>query len=129
MLSKVILGLVGVAFSGYGILVLFSPDLIAEYIGYSLVGPDSRIELLAMYGGLELGFGLFCVAGVLKQSLTRPALLSIIFIVGGLAITRTVAFLVSNTEVTEYTHGALVFEIILTSLALIAYLKHNELSA
>ncbi|RZV60097.1 MAG: DUF4345 domain-containing protein, partial [Pseudomonadales bacterium] len=92
------------------------------YIGYGLSGPDARIELVAMYGGFEIGLGLFCLMGLVKQEIERPALLAVVLMVGGLGVTRAIAYFVSNQTVTSYTYGALAFELTVTALALAALL-------
>lgn len=123
MPGKFVLGLVGITFAVYGVYVLFSPAVIANFIGYELAGPDAGIELLAMYGGLEIGVGLFCIAGLLNQQMRKPALLAVILIVGGLAIARVFATFFAPVAPGSYTYGALLFEFTCTTLALFAYLN------
>ncbi len=49
---------------------------------------DAFVEIGAMYGGLQTGFGLFCLLGALRKDFYRPALTSLLLVVGGLALAR-----------------------------------------
>ena len=41
-----------------------------------------------MYGGLQTGYGVFCLLGALRADLYRPALISLVLMIGSLALAR-----------------------------------------
>ena len=123
MLGKGILAFVALAFVGYGFVSLFSPDIPVGYIGYQLTNADAKIEVVAMYGGLQIGFGLFCLMGVIYSQYETPALLAVVLMLGGLALSRGAALMLHAEPVTIYTQGALIFETVSAALALLALLQ------
>ena len=78
MLGKVILWVSALAFIPYGLMCLLSPALPADFAGLAYQSGDGFAELGAMYGGLQTGFGLFCLLGALRADLFRPALISLV---------------------------------------------------
>lgn len=129
MLAKLVLSFLSLAFVGYGAASLFFPDVPVGYIGYQLLGADARIEVAAMYGGLQLGLGIFFLVGVLSKSYEKPALLSVVLLLGGLGLSRGVSLLLASDSVTIYTHGALVFEIVSAVIAAYAFTRKNTADA
>ena len=123
MLGKVVLWFSAVVFGGYGIVCLISPELPAGYAGLIIDSGDARIELAAMYGGLQTAFGVFCLLGALRNDLYRPALISIVLLAGGLALARLYSTLTGSETVGSYTYGALVFEFTTAILAALALRK------
>lgn len=121
MLGKVILWVSALMFIAYGLMCLFSPALPSNYAGLTMSSGDAFAEIGAMYGGLQTGFGIFCLLGALRTDLYRPALISLVLLVGGLALARLYSTLTSDIPVGSYTYGAMVYEFstaILAGLAL-----------
>jgi hypothetical protein len=123
MLGRIVLWLAAVIFGSYGIVCLISPELPAEYAGFSIDSGEAWVEIAAMYGGLQTAFGVFCLLGALRSDLYRPALISIVLLVGGLALTRLYSTLIVPEPVGNYTYGALVFEFTTAILAALALRK------
>lgn len=123
MLGKAILWISAVMFISYGIACLFSPALPTNYAGFSMNSGDAFAEIGAMYGGLQTGFGIFCLLGALRKDLFRPALVSLVCLVGGLALARLFSTLTSAEAVGTYTYGALVYEFSTAILAGVALRK------
>lgn len=123
MLGKVILWISAIGFIAYGLACLVSPALPTEYAGLGMNTGDAYVEIGAMYGGLQTGFGLFCLLGALRKDLYRPALMSLVCLVGGLALARSYSTLTSATAVGSYTYGALAYELSTAILAMIALRK------
>jgi hypothetical protein len=121
VLGKVILWISALIFIVYGLMCLFSPALPTNYAGLTMNSGDAFVEIGAMYGGLQTGFGIFCLLGALRKDLYRPALISLVLLVGGLALARLYSTLTSTEAVGSYTYGAMVYEFstaILAGLAL-----------
>jgi hypothetical protein len=123
VLVKIALWFPGLVFTAYGLVCLFAPELPAGYAGFGLNSGDALVEVAAMYGGLQFGFGVFCLLGALRSELSRPALLSVVLLVGGLALARLYSTLIGSEAVGSYTYGALVFECTTTFLAGLALRK------
>lgn len=117
MLGKVILWLSAVIFMVYGLACLVSPALPADYAGLAMTTGDAYAEMGAMYGGLQTGFGFFCLLGALRKDLHRPALTALFLMVGGLALARTYSTLTGIEPVGTYTYGAMAFEFTTAVLA------------
>ncbi len=123
MLGKAILWVSALIFIVYGLACLFSPALAATYAGLSMNSGDAFAEIGAMYGGLQTGFGVFCLLGALRKDLYRAALVSLVCLVGGLALARLFSTLTSAEAVGAYTYGALVYEFTTAILAGVALRK------
>lgn len=120
MLGKVILWVSALAFVSYGLMCFFDPNVPAEFAGLSIANGDGYAELGAMYGGLQTGFGLFCLLGALRDELYRPALTSLVLLLGGLALGRLYSTITGDDPVGGYTFGAMAFEFLLAILSLVA---------
>ena len=74
-------------------------------------------ELRANYGGLQIGMGLFLLAGLCCKTMTRPALLAQALIVGGLAL---------DGQPNEFVQGLIVLESVTALLSLALFLRHPK---
>jgi hypothetical protein len=109
MATKIFLGFQTFVWLGYGLYLVFQPDYLAEVAGVVASHDTALTEIRAMYGGLEAGIGLLALCGILKPSMTRPALLALLFLTGGLFSARLFgACLLGDFSV--YTVGALGYE-------------------
>ena len=102
-----------------------------SFIGYTMTGANAYIETAAMYGGLQLGFGFWCLFSAVNNYYTRSALLSIGLAIGGLGLSRLLALLLMGTSVytqnqnfddaTWYTFGAIIYELSTAIIAIAAF--------
>ena len=123
MLGKVILWISAIVFIPYGLLCLFNPALPAGYASLTIASGDAYAEIGAMYGGLQAGFGVFCLLGALRKNFFRPALTSLVLLVGGLALARLYSTATSNDPVGSYTWAAMAYEFTTATLAGLALRK------
>lgn len=126
MLGKAILWVSAVAFVSYGVMCLLDPYLPATYASLQIMSGDGFAELGAMYGGLQTGYGVFCLLGALRKDLFRPALTSLVLVVGGLALGRLVSTLTGTEAVGGYTWGAMAFEFATAALSVVALRKSSQ---
>ncbi|MGK2913746.1 MAG: DUF4345 family protein [Porticoccaceae bacterium] len=119
MLAKLLLWISAIAFAGYGLLCAIQPEVAAGYAGLGLTNADARIEMGAMYGGLQIGVGLFCMLAAVNDHYRMPGLVVIALLVGGLATMRSYGLATASGDVTLYTTGAVSFELLTTVIALI----------
>ena len=123
MLGKIVLWVSTITFISYGLICLVSPSVPAGYAGLEMISGDGYAEIGAMYGGLQIGFGVFCLLGALRSDLHKPALTSLVVVVGGLAIGRIYSTLTGTEQIGTYTYGAMVFEFLTATLAAVALRK------
>ena len=85
-------------FLGLGAVMLYDPLPLLAGVGVGAVGPESvagSTELRAMYGGLELGLGLFCLLGLLRPAYLAPALAMSTLALAGLGAGRLAGILLA----------------------------------
>ena len=122
-MAKVFLSITGLLFLPYGLYCVVEPGILTQYTGMGLSDNTAKIEVRAMYGGLQAAMGLFFLVCVANKDLTRPGLLVAVFCLGGLATARTFGLLVDGGD-NGYNTAAVVYEGVSTVLALWAY-KHT----
>lgn len=116
MAVRVFLGICTLAWLPYGILCFLDPDLLVESAGVAASTATGSTELRAMYGGLQAALGALSLAGALRPSLARPALVSLVAVASGLLLAR-LAGLALDGGYTSYTGGALAFEAMMAGAA------------
>ena len=84
-------------------------------------------ELRANYGGLQIGMGLFLLAGLCCKTMTRPALLAQALIVGGLALGRFVSIALDG-QPNAFVQGLIVLESVIALLSLALFLRQPKIA-
>ncbi len=79
-------------------------------IGIVSTGATGDIELRALYGGMQIGFGALMIAGALRSAWQRGVLLAMAFMIGATFLGRLGGLLMSGSAPEFYTSGALLFE-------------------
>lgn len=126
MPAKIILWLSVVMLGLYGVSCFFNANLAADYAGLAITNTDARIEMIAMYGGVQTAVALFCLFGILKPlQYQQPALLLLVLVFGGLALGRVYGLLTGSEGAGIYTHGALGYEVFSLLLAAFALRQQN----
>ncbi|ROR97949.1 uncharacterized protein DUF4345 [Sinobacterium caligoides] len=118
LFSKILLIISGLIFAVYGLLCAISPQLPAQYIGYQPGIGGSTVEIIAMYGGLQLGLGILYFVCALKQRWVIPGLWLILATIGSLGISRLLGGIMHGLD--DYNMGALLYELSTTGLCLSA---------
>ena len=77
----------GLAWCGFGIWLWLFPETIGG-VGLHVEGATGRVEVRAVYGGLELGLGAFLLWTAAHPSRYRVGLVAALFFVSGIAIGR-----------------------------------------
>jgi hypothetical protein len=109
MLIRVFLGIQALIFIAYGLYCLVQPQMLEGAAGITAVTMTGIIELQAMYGGLQTGVGVLCGLAAFVERFRQGALLALLFIFAGLAVTRVSLGLVHG-DFSNYTLFAMIFE-------------------
>lgn len=118
MTARILLGIIGVLFVGYGAMCFMDPNLLSNDAGVTYRNATGSAELRAMYGGLQCGIGVLALVAVLVRSLVRPALTTLAFLVTGLFFARLAgAFMDGAFSI--YTLSALGMEVVIASVAIV----------
>lgn len=116
-MTRGFLALAGLIFMGYGIACALDPDLPARLAGLQILSGDGYAEMGAMYGGLQTGFGAFCLLAAFTPRFRESALILLLLGIGCLAILRAGSTLRADLLVSTYTWAALAFETFVTAAA------------
>ena len=111
MIGKFILWLSVIAFTSFGSMCLINPATVTDMNGLTAASGDAYVELGAMYGGLQTGFGLFLLLGALRPAMYRPALTSLVIVIGSLAVGRIATTVMIGMDVGIYTWGTISYEL------------------
>ncbi|MFT6289278.1 MAG: hypothetical protein ACJA09_004046 [Alcanivorax sp.] len=120
MLGKILLWISAVTFISYGLVCFFAPGVPAGYAGLTMTNGDAFAEIGAMYGGLQTGFGIFCLLAALRSEYFRAGLMLLALCIGMLALGRLYAFATGGNPVGAYTYGAFAYEMTTAILAIVA---------
>jgi hypothetical protein len=89
--STLFLGLCGVAFVAIGVNTFIDPIAAMAPVDLGINTLKARNELLANYGGMQIGIGVYLLLSCYLVSIRKSALLAQFLIVGGLACGRLVS--------------------------------------
>jgi hypothetical protein len=109
MLIRVFLGIQALIFIAYGLYCLVQPQMLEGAAGITAMTITGVIELQAMYGGLQTGVGVLCGLAAFVERFRQGALLALLFIFAGLAVTRVSLALVHG-DFSNYTLFAMILE-------------------
>ena len=123
VMGKVVLWVSAFTFISYGLICLFSPDVPARYAGLNMTNGNAIAEIGAMYGGLQTGFGLFCLLAALNPNFYKSGLVVLVLCIGSLALARIYSTLVITDPVSAYTWAAMVYEFATAIIAALALRK------
>lgn len=94
--ARLILALAALAFLGFGATFLVSPVQMAALLDLALETPTARTEVRAMYGGLELGFGVFLLTRLGRRDQVLTGLSASLCVFAGLAAARAYGLVVDG---------------------------------
>jgi hypothetical protein len=113
LFPKIFLGLMGLAFCKTGVESLIDPQAVLAQVGIVLDNPSASNSMRAVYGGLHLVFGLYCLAGIITN-LTGPLVLVLLYTIGftigrlsGILVDGAPNSFVTTWLATEIVSGAL----------------------
>lgn len=87
-LTRIFLFINAIGWAAFGLYSFFNPQILVDLMGADKMSPDGLFELRSIYGGTSLGAAALFLAGVLKEHMQRPALYFVIAYMGGYAVAR-----------------------------------------
>lgn len=109
--TQIFLGLMALAFCKVGIEALLDPQAVVAAVGIELTNASAASSMRAVYGGLHLAFGLFCIYGIFRDA-RAPLTLLVLYTAGftlgrlsGLAAEGTPNEFVMTWLITEVVSG------------------------
>ncbi|QDU31005.1 hypothetical protein ETAA8_61580 [Anatilimnocola aggregata] len=116
LITRGFLALVGVAYIILGVWCTVSPQQTANSIGYSFRNGSGMSEYITVYGGLELGMGLFFLWPLLRHEQSLAVLMACLLVHGCIVLFRVPTLLtVSGVERMTYYLFTTEFTILLIS--------------
>lgn len=109
-LPAVVLWLTIGVFAGFGAAFVIAPARMAGLVDVVLPTPTARIDFVATYGGLELGFAAFLVVCARRPELVGIGLLAAGFCLLGFALARGAGLATAAGEVRPILYGLLLAE-------------------
>ena len=94
LFPKILLGLLGLAFAKTGIETLINPQAVLDQVGIVLTNTSALSSMRAVYGGMHLVFGLFCLYGIFRNQ--AAALTLVILYTAGFTLGRLSGILVDG---------------------------------
>lgn len=114
--GRIFLGLFGLVAMSFGIICFVDPGFLDAFAGVAATSTTGTVELRAMYGGMQMAFGVLALLGAFLPAFTRTALLATAILCAGLGSFRLLGAIAAS-EVSSYTRGGLVFELGSTAIA------------
>ncbi|MGI9293368.1 MAG: DUF4345 family protein [Pseudomonadales bacterium] len=120
LLARLVLLFSGAAFVLYGIACAFDPTVAANIIGFDLTNSQLRIEVIAMYGGLQTALGVIFLYCGLRTEWLLPglSLTAVCFLC--LAVGRTTGIILHGSD--AYNFPTSIYESVTALLAIVAIL-------
>lgn len=126
--AKFFIAISGMIFACYGGYLIVYPELLISIANFSIPEDTALTELRAMYGGLQLGLGLFMLCCCRRDQLVEPGLLFMSLAFFCLAATRTLGLLIDPAD-NGYNLGATIYESFTAAISIAFYLKLPALTA
>lgn len=114
--ARIFLGLFGLVAMPFGIVCFVDPGFLDAFAGVAATSTTGTVELRAMYGGMQMAFGVLALLGAFRPDFTRTGLLATAILCAGLGSSRLLASIAAS-EVSSYTRGGLAFELGSTAIA------------
>ena len=138
MFGQLLLGATGAIFFGLGVVSVYDPEIPAGWSGIFIASQDAYAEIAAMYGG-QIAIGSILLASAFIKEYFKAGLWLLFVIISYMGAARAITvfreldskFEVAGSQVgieltasfTDYTWGALGFEVVVAILALVALLN------
>lgn len=124
-ITQVFLALMGLAFCKTGVEALIDPQAVMNNVGILLDNSSATSSMRAVYGGMHVVFGLFCVYGIFRNS--KQSLLLVVLYTTGFTIGR-VSGIIADGMPNQFVVTWLITEVVCGVVAGALYLKVKSLT-
>lgn len=124
-IAQVFLGLMGLAFAKTGLETLISPQSVMDNVGIVLSNTSAESSMRAVYGGMHLVFGLFCVYGIFSGP--KASLMLVVLYTAGFTIGRVSGILVSGMP-NQFVFTWLITEVVCGIAAVVLFSRLKKLA-
>lgn len=121
----VVLVLGAIGFALFGVKWLVNPTGMATPLGIILTNGDATSDARAVYGGMELGLGLFLAYSAIAPARRTQGLAAAAITLAGLGLSRSIGILAAGA-VTSGTYALLATDLIGTTLCATAFLVSRK---
>lgn len=126
--ARQVLILMGAVCLFIGLASLFAPGSVADFVNIELKDATARFDFRAVYGGLDLGIGVFLVVAALRKPWRLPALNMASLVFGGLTLGRVVSLAIDEKPgVVGW--GLMGLEVVLLAIAAFALVRLHRARA
>lgn len=87
-MGLLVLGILGFGFLCFGVGFAVVPEGMGAFVGLEMPTPTATADVRAIYGGLEIGLGVFLIACARRPEWLRPGLLAAGYAFGFIAAAR-----------------------------------------
>ena len=115
-----------IVFIAYGLFGFFNPNIPADFSGLQMINGNGYADIGAMYGGLQIGIGFFCLLSALRNDFYKAGLALLTITIGCLALGRLFNAVATTDALSIYTYGALIYEFITALLAAMVLRFHTK---
>ena len=123
--EKWLFGATAIGFAGFGIALLIFPNLIG-LVGVKDLTNSGLVEIRTMYGGLQLGLGLFFLLALNRPKWVNAALVAQVCLVSGLALGRIFGLVVTHWQAKPLVYLILAAELILAIIGASTLISHKK---
>lgn len=117
MIARIFLAAIGAAYLLLAGWCIASPRSTAAAVGFDLQRGSGQSEYLTVYGGLQLGVGLFFLWPLIQRDTTHSALIACLCMHAAIVVFRTISFVrYSGISSTTYMLAGVEWVILLGSL-------------
>ena len=120
MLLRVYLFASAVIWAPYGMYCFFFPEALGVMAGVEANSLTGSTEIRAMYGGVQLAFGLGAALAFFESRFAAKVLFAHAMLIGGLFTTRTLAA-ITTSDYSFYTVAAMALEVSLLAANIFFY--------
>ena len=125
--AKIYLIIMGIMSVLFGVIYLINPLSMTAPMGFGDLAPSALTDVRATYGGFQIGTGLFMFY-CLKPARIKMGLLLVLLSAAAITLSRLYGFVVDG-DITPVLKGTIAFEITLTVISLIFWLRTPEPAA
>lgn len=119
-LTRIVLLISAPIYAGIGVAFLIAPSTMASFVDVMLHSVTADNDIRAVYGGVNIGLGVFFAISATRPAWYQPALFVVILTLGGLAGARFLSWAVAGmpSAIGFALHASEVLGLMLSAIAL-----------